>query len=90
MKEFVPQYNMLKPNVRQISDLMSHKQKFDLSFQHFVPPLKRQNSEVNVLRNYTRTIKDSCYDDKGNFSAKKRFRLEFFGKENVNYIEKKN
>lgn len=89
MKEFVPQYNMLKPNVRQVSDLMSHKQKFDLSFQHFVPPLKRQNSEVNVLRNYTRTIKDSCYDDKGNFSAKKRFRLEFFGKENVNYIDKK-
>ena len=32
------------------------------------------------MRKYTKTIRENCFDEKGNFSAKKRFRLEFYGK----------
>lgn len=84
VKEFVPQYKMEKPSMRLFNDLLSHQQKFNLSFRDFKPSIKRQNSEVNVLRKYTKAIQDNCYDEKGNFSARKRFRLEFYGKQNVN------
>ena len=84
LKEFVPQFKMQKPNMRLFNDLLSHQQKFNLSFRDFKPPVKRQNSEVNVLRKYTKAIQDNCYDEHGNFSAKKRFRLEFYGKQNTN------
>ena len=84
VKEFVPHFNMEKPNMRLFNDLLSHQQKSSLSFRDFKPPVKRQNSEVNVLRKYTKAIQDTCYDEQGNFSAKKRFRLEFYGKQNVN------
>ena len=47
--------------------------------------LTRQNSEVQILRGYTKIIRDNCFDEKGNFSARKRYRLEFYGKENINY-----
>ena len=84
VKEFVPRFKMEKPNMRLFNDLLSHQQKSNLSFREFKPPVKRQNSEVNVLRKYTKAIQDTCYDEQGNFSAKKRFRLEFYGKQNVN------
>ena len=54
-------------------------------------PLKRQNSEVLILRKYTKTIRENCFDENGNFSARKRFKFEFYGKiEKNNYINNKN
>ena len=84
MKEFIPKYKEIKPSVRLFNDLLSHNQKFNISVSDIKPNLTRQNSEVQILRGYTKTIKDNCFDEKGNFSARKRYRLEFFGKENIN------
>ena len=54
-------------------------------------PLKRQNSEVLILRKYAKTIRENCFDENGNFSARKRFKFEFYGKiEKNNYINNKN
>ena len=84
MKEFIPKYKEIRPNIRLFNDLLSHRQKLDLSINDLRPNLNRQNSEVQVLRGYTKIIKDNCFDEKGNFSARKRYRFEFYGKENIN------
>ena len=84
MKEFIPKYKEIQPNIRHFNDLLSHQQKRSLNFNDMKPNLTRQNSEVQIFRGYNRIIKDNCFDEKGNFSARKRYRLEFFGKENIN------
>ena len=84
MKEFIPKYKEIQPNIRHFNDLLSHQQKLHLNIKDMRPNLTRQNSEVQIFRGYNRIIKDNCFDEKGNFSARKRYRLEFFGKENIN------
>ena len=84
MKEFIPKYKEIKPSIRLFNNLLSHNQKYNINASDIRPNLTRQNSEVQILRGYTKTIKDNCFDEKGNFSARKRYRLEFFGKENIN------
>ena len=84
IKEFIPKYKEIRPNIRLFNDLLSQRQKHDLSFNELRPNLTRQNSEIQVLRGYTKIIRDNCFDEKGNFSARKRYRLEFYGKENIN------
>jgi hypothetical protein len=89
INEFVPKYKEMKPSIRLFNDLLSHKQRRDYSFDYGNKNIKsnltRQNSEVQILRGYTKIIRDNCFDEKGNFSARKRYRLEFYGKENINY-----
>lgn len=89
INEFIPKYKEMKPSIRLFNDLLSHKQKLNYSFNYSNKKIKfnltRQNSEVQILRGYTKIIRDNCFDEKGNFSARKRYRLEFYGKENVNY-----
>lgn len=79
VKEFIPNYKQHKNNIRIYRDSLANidNKSFisnDFSF------LKRQNSEIQIMRKYTKTIRENCFDEKGNFSAKKRFRLEFYGK----------
>ena len=83
MKEFVPHYKEIRPNIRLINDLLSHTQKRTLSFSNLQPRIIRQNTEVQELRGYTKLMRDNCFDEKGNFSARKRYRFEFFGKDNI-------
>ncbi len=84
MKEFIPKYKEMKPSIRLFNDLLSHNQKYNINVSDIKPNLTRQNSEVQILRGYTKIIKDNCFDEKGNFSSRKRYRLEFFGKDNIN------
>ena len=86
MKEFVPKYKEIKPSLRLFNDLLSHRQKRSLSVRDLRPNLTRQNSEVQISRHYNKLIKENCFDDNGNFSAKKRYQLEFYGKEKINNI----
>ena len=83
-KEFIPKYKEIRPNIRLFNDLLSNQQRHNLSIKDLRPNLTRQNSEVQILRGYNKIIKDNCFDEKGHFSARKRYRLEFFGKENIN------
>ena len=84
LKEFIPKYKEIKPNIRLFNDLLSHQQKHEYQIKGVPPSLTRQNSEVQILRGYRKIIRDYCFDDKGNFSATKRYRFEFYGKENIN------
>ena len=88
--EFVPKYKEINPYMRLYNNLMSHQQKYNSKFEYIKPALRRQNSEIQVLRSYDKIIKDNCFDEKGNFSANKRYRLEFFGKDNTDKNTYKN
>ena len=86
VKEFIPHYKNIYAHLRLNNDLLSQRLNKSYSQNNFNFTLKRQNSEVHNLRKYNKTIKDNCFDENGNFSAKKRFRLEFYGKEERNNI----
>ena len=81
IKEFIPHYKEIKPRLRLYNDLLGHFNNKTFIINDLKLPLKRQYSEIQNLRKYNKTIRDNCFDEKGNFSAKKRFKLEFFGKE---------
>ena len=74
------------PYLKLSNNLFDNYQSKSISLNNLNFSLKRQNSEVQILRKYNKTIRDNCFDEKGNFSAKKRFRLEFYGKEGRNNI----
>ena len=84
LKEFIPKYKEIRPNIRLFNDLLSHQQKREYQIKDLPPSLTRQNSEVQILRGYRKIIRDNCFDEKGNLSATKRYRFEFYGKENIN------
>ena len=84
LKQFIPKYKEIKPNIRLFNDLLSHQQKREYQIKDIPSSLIRQNSEVQILRGYRKIIRDYCFDEKGNFSATKRYRFEFYGKENIN------
>ena len=79
--EFVPNYKINMPYLKLSNNLFDNYQSKSISLNNLNFSLKRQNSEVQILRKYNKTIRDNCFDEKGNFSAKKRFRFEFYGKE---------
>ena len=82
--------NSKKEEFILINDLLG--QYYNKSFiDEEIYPLKRLNSEINILRKYAKIIRENCFDEKGNFSAKKRFKLEFYGiGEKNNFISKQN
>jgi len=84
IREFIPRYKNIYEHLRLNNDLLGQRLNKSYSQNNFTFTLKRQNSEVHNLRKYNKTIRDNCFDEKGNFSAKKRFRLEFYGKEERN------
>ena len=86
IKEFVPNYRNIYAQLRLNNDLIGQRLNKTHIQNNFTFSLKRHNSEVQIMRNYNKNIRDNCFDEKGNFSAKKRFRLEFYGKEGRNNI----
>ena len=73
-------------NKKNISKLTLSNDLLNNSYNKTVR-IKRQNSEVHTFGKYfSKIIKNNCLDEKGNYSAKKRFKLEFFGEKGVNNI----
>ena len=90
IKQFIPTYKSIIPQLRLYDDLAGHMIKRSYSLNNISFNFKRQNSDIHALRNYTKTIRDNCFDEKGNFSAKKRFQLEFYGEVKENNPNKNN
>ncbi len=90
IKEFIPNYIKLIPRLRLYNDLAGHMHNRSYTLNDIPFNLKRQNTDIHALRKYTKTIRDNCFDEKGNFSTKKRFQLEFYGKDKKNNNNKKN
>ena len=90
IKQFIPTYKNIIPQLRLYDDLAGHMIKRSYSLNNISFNFKRQNSDIHALRNYTKTIRDNCFDEKGNFSAKKRFQLEFYGEVKENNPNKNN
>ena len=84
-KEFIPKYKEIKPNEMRFNQLLSDQQKNNsLLMQNLKLIKNKKNEELEILRNRAKTIKENCYDEKGNFSARKRHLLEFYGLEKMN------
>ena len=84
IKEFVPQYKEIKPIEMHYNNLLSDQQKHnDLIMKNIKITQIKINPELESKRKRARTIKDNCYDRRGNFSARKRHLLEFYGIEKL-------
>ena len=83
-KEFIPKYPELKHYERHFNNLISQHQKYNTNIMDFKPNHSYKNAELEVVRNRSKEIKNNCYDQNGNFSAKKLYIHDFFGKENLN------
>ena len=78
LKEFIPHFKEEKPFERKFNDLLSDKQRnnsFILKYKNLAP---NKNKELEIIRKRNKTIKDNCYDNKGNFSCRKRYLFEFY------------
>ena len=84
LKEFVPHFEEIKAVERHFNNLLSDKQRnnsFIIKHKRIIP---NKNEELEIQRKRAKTIKDNCYDKKGNFSCKKRYIFEFYGLDNLN------
>ena len=85
VKEFIPKYKKITPTEMHYNNLLSDQQKHnDLIMQNLKTIHNKRNPELESMRKRAKTIKDNCYDERGNFSARKRHFLEFYGIENMN------
>ena len=89
LDKFIPHFNEIKPAERRFNNLLSDKQRnnsFILKHKNLEP---NKNPELEIKRKRAKTIKDNCYDEKGNFSSKRRYIFEFYGidKLNLNKID---
>ena len=84
-KEFIPKYKEIKPYEMRINHLLSDQQKHDSSIMKklIIIPNKK-NPELEAYRNRAKTIKDHCYDERGNFSSRKMHILDYSGLEYMN------
>ena len=89
INQFIPAYKKIIPKLRLFNDLAGHMIKRSYTLNDLSFKFKRQYSDILALRKYTKTIRDNCFDEKGNFSAKKRFKLEFYP-EDKDYNSNKN
>ena len=83
-KKFIPHFNEITPTERKFNNLLSGKQRYNsliINNKKFEP---NKNEELEIKRKRAKTIRDNCYDEKGNFSCKKRFFFEFYGINNIN------
>ena len=86
LEKFVPHFNEVNPAERRFNNLLSDKQRnnsFIIKHKKLAP---NKNPELELIRKRAKTIKQSCYDEKGNFSSKRRYIFEFFGIEKLNEI----
>ena len=84
LDKFIPHFNEIKPAERRFFNLLSDKQRnnsFILKHKNLEP---NKNQELENERKRAKTIKDNCYDEKGNFSSKRRYILEFYGIDKLN------
>ena len=85
IKEFIPQYKELKANEMIYHNLLSDQQKHNSSMLKNLKLINnKRNAELDIMRKRAKTIKDNCYDDNGNFSAKRRYLYEFYGIDKMN------
>ena len=86
VNKFIPKFKEIKPSEMRINNLLSDQQKHNkVMMQNLKLVQNKKNPELDSMRKRTKIIKDNCYDERGNFSARKRHLLEFYGIENVNY-----
>ena len=84
LDKFIPHFNEIKPAERRFFNLLSDKQRnnsFILKHKNLEP---NKNKELENERKRAKTIKDNCYDEKGNFSSKRRYIFEFYGVDKLN------
>ena len=86
IKKFIPNSRKIRRSKTIKLDLLDNFSNKRIRLNHLSFPLKRQYSEIQILRKYAKTMRDNCFDERGNFSAKKRFMFEFYGKEGRNNI----
>ena len=84
LKEFVPHFEEIKAVERHFNNLLSDKQRNNSFIIKHKRIIQNKNEELEIQRKRAKTIKDNCYDKKGNFSCKKRYILEFYGFDNLN------
>ena len=84
--DFIPKYKEIKAYERHFNDLLSDQQKRSSNIRKFKPNPSRKNYDLEMRRNRSKEILDNCYDNRGVFSAKKLYLLEFYGKEKLNTI----
>ena len=84
--DFIPKYKEIKHYERHFNDLLSDQQKRSSNIKKFKPNPSRKNYDLEMRRNRSKEILDNCYDNRGVFSAKKLYLLEFYGKEKLNTI----
>ena len=84
LKEFVPHFEEIKAVERHFNNLLSDKQRNNSFIIKHKRIIQNKNEELEIQRKRAKTIKDNCYDKKGNFSCKKRYIFEFYGFDNLN------
>ena len=90
LREFIPKYKELNPFERHFNDLLSDQQKHNPNIKKLRPNYSKKDLELEKMRNRSKKIKDNCYDEKGNFSSKKLYQLDFYGKETIKTIKDNN
>lgn len=89
-KEFIPKYPELKHYERHFNNLISENQKYNTNIMDFKPNHSYKNAELEEIRKRSKEVKNNCYDQNGNFSAKKLYIHDFFGKEKLNIATNNN
>ena len=84
LEEFIPHFKEEKAIERHFNNLLSDKQRNNSFFLKYKKLLPNKNQELEIQRKRNKTIKDNCYDKKGNFSCKRRYILEFYGMDKLN------
>ena len=84
--DFIPKYKEIKHYERHFNDLLSDQQKRSSIIRKIKPNPSRKNYDLEMRRNRSKEILENCYDNRGVFSAKKLYLLEFYGKEKLNTI----
>ena len=86
LKEFIPHFEEVKAVDRYFNNLLSDKQRNNSFIIKNKNINKNKDEELEIKRKRAKTIKDNCYDKKGNFSSKKRYFFEFYGINNLNNL----
>ena len=67
VKEFIPKYKKITPTEMHYNNLLSDQQKHnDLIMQNLKTIHNKRNPELESMRKRAKTIKDNCYDERGN------------------------
>ena len=84
LEKFVPHFKEEKAVERHFYNLLSEKQRNNSFILKHKKLLPYKDEELEIKRKRNKTIKDNCYDKRGNFSSKRRYILEFYGIELLN------